>query len=58
MDMGLFRGVLTLVLLVLFIALCVWSFSKRRRTEYDAAARVPLQDDERPPIENSQESQQ
>lgn len=56
MDMGLFRGVVTLVLLVLFIGLCAWSFSKRRRAEYEAAAQLPLREDDRPVSRDQQES--
>ena len=56
MEIGLVRGVITLILLVLFIGLCAFSFSRRRRTEYDAAARMPLMDDERPPARTGEES--
>ena len=56
MEMGLVRGVITVVLLVLFIGLCAFSFSKRRRAEYDAAAQLPLMDDERPPVRAGEES--
>ena len=44
MDMGLFRGLLTLVLMVLFIALVVWAYSKQRKPDFDEAARLPLDD--------------
>ena len=32
-------------LLVLFISLVVWAWSKRRRADFDAAARLPLEDE-------------
>ena len=45
MDIGTFRGIVTAVLLGLFIWLTVWAFSKSRRAAFDAAARLPLEDD-------------
>ena len=38
-------GIATAVLLVLFIAVCVWAFSPRRKRDFDAAARLPLSDE-------------
>ena len=48
MDMGTFRGVLTLVLMLLFIGLVVWAFSRRRRKDFEEAAQLPLEDDRKP----------
>lgn len=42
---GVVSGVVTGLLLVLFVAGCVWAFSPRRRSAFDAAARLPLGDD-------------
>lgn len=47
-DMGLVRGLLTLLLLVAFLGLCAWAWSKRRKPDFDAAARLPLEEDDRP----------
>jgi cytochrome c oxidase cbb3-type subunit 4 len=44
MDIDTFRGLVTGVLLVLFIWLVAWAWSKARRPEFDAAARLPLED--------------
>lgn len=41
---GLARGLITLVLLVLFIAMTLATFSRRRRAAYEEAARMPLED--------------
>jgi cytochrome c oxidase cbb3-type subunit 4 len=49
MDMGTFRGILTAVLMALFVALVFWAYSRRRTTEFEAAARLPLGDDRAPP---------
>lgn len=48
MDLGTFRGIVTLVLLVAFVGLVVWVYSRRRRPDFERAARLPLEDD--PPI--------
>jgi cytochrome c oxidase cbb3-type subunit 4 len=48
MDIGTFRGVLTAVLMVLFIALVIWAYSRRRHEDFEAAARLPLDDDTHP----------
>jgi len=46
MDINVFRGVVTAVLMVLFIALVFWAFSKRRREDFEEAARLPLDENE------------
>lgn len=38
-------GIATAVLLVLFIAVCVWAFSPGRKRDFDAAARLPFSDE-------------
>lgn len=38
-------GLLTLALLVIFIAICVWAWSKRRKSDFEAAARLPLDEE-------------
>ena len=45
MDIGIFRGLLTAVLMLLFIALVFWAYSRRRREDFEAAARLPLDSD-------------
>jgi len=49
MDIGVVRGLLTATLLILFLGVWGWSFSRKRRVEFDAAANLPLEDDSRPP---------
>ena len=41
---GIVRGIITLLLLVLFIALTAATWSRRRSAVYDAAARQPLEE--------------
>ncbi|UHQ20067.1 cbb3-type cytochrome c oxidase subunit 3 [Lysobacter sp. KIS68-7] len=38
-------GIVTALLLVVFLAGWAWAWSPRRRATFDAAARVPLSDD-------------
>lgn len=38
-------GIITAVLLVLFIGGWIWVWRPARRQEFDAAARLPLEDD-------------
>jgi len=40
-----FFGLLTLLLMVLFLGIVVWAFSSKRKKDFDAAARLPLEDD-------------
>ena len=38
-------GIVTAVLLVLFVGGTVWAFSPKRKGDFDAAAQLPLDDD-------------
>jgi cytochrome c oxidase cbb3-type subunit 4 len=48
MDIGTFRGVMTAILMLLFIALVFRTCSKRQQREYDELAQLPLDDDRAP----------
>jgi cytochrome c oxidase cbb3-type subunit 4 len=48
LTMGTVRGLVTAVLLGLFVWLVVWAWSKARRPAFDAAARMPLEDGDAP----------
>jgi cytochrome c oxidase cbb3-type subunit 4 len=41
-------GIITLLLLLLFLAGWGWAWRPARRAEFDAAARMPLEDDREP----------
>jgi cytochrome c oxidase cbb3-type subunit IV len=45
MTLAIFRGVMTGTLLVLFLWLIAWAWSKRRIPDFEAAARTPLEDE-------------
>ena len=38
-------GIVTAILLVSFLAACAWAYSSKRKPEFEAAARVPLEED-------------
>lgn len=46
MDMGTFRGITTLLIMVAFIGVVIWAYSKRRKKDFDEAANLPFADDE------------
>jgi len=45
MDMGTVRGLVTLALMVAFAGLVIRLFGRRRKHDFDAAARLPLEED-------------
>jgi cytochrome c oxidase cbb3-type subunit 4 len=57
MDIGFVRGLITAILLILFIGLWFFSWSKKRSKVYDAASQLPLEDDSRPPTDNKEMEQ-
>ena len=42
-------GLITIALLVLFIGAWVWAWNPRRKAEFDAAARLPLDETSQEP---------
>jgi cytochrome c oxidase cbb3-type subunit IV len=48
MDIGEFRGIVTGILLVSFLWLIAWAWSSKRTTDFEAAAREPLDEDGAP----------
>jgi len=45
MDYGTYRGVYTLILLVLFLVIVYWAYSKNRTKKFDEIANSILEDD-------------
>jgi cytochrome c oxidase cbb3-type subunit 4 len=37
-------GFVTLILLLVFLGVVFWAYSSRRKADFDAAARIPLED--------------
>lgn len=45
MDYGTYRGVYTLILMVLFLVIVYWAYSKTRKNKFDDIAQSILEDD-------------
>jgi cytochrome c oxidase cbb3-type subunit 4 len=45
MSSGTATGVITVVLLALFLYGCFWAWSSRRKADFEEAARLPLEDE-------------
>ncbi|MGM0833232.1 CcoQ/FixQ family Cbb3-type cytochrome c oxidase assembly chaperone [Halomonas qinghailakensis] len=46
MDTGTFRGLITLFLIVAFIGIFIWAYSKRRKPDFEEAANLPFADED------------
>ncbi len=44
--MALLQSVWTLVVMVIFLSVVVWAYSRKRKPEFDEAARLPIDDDD------------
>ncbi|MDV6326950.1 cbb3-type cytochrome c oxidase subunit 3 [Idiomarina sp. PL1-037] len=45
MDYGTWRGVFSLIILAIFIAIVVWAFSRRTKKQFDDAANSIFEDE-------------
>ncbi len=45
MDINDFRGVLTAIIFFAFMGIWVWAWSKRRKSDFEASAALPLEED-------------
>ena len=50
MDLNIVRGIMTAILLMVFIAIVVWAWSAKRKAAFDAAARLPFDEDSEPGV--------
>lgn len=48
MDIGTFRGITTLLILIAFLGVVFWAYSKRRRKDFDEAKNLPFADEDEP----------
>jgi cytochrome c oxidase cbb3-type subunit IV len=42
MDIGTVRGLVTLVIMLAFVAIVIWAYSKRRKADFDEMANLPF----------------
>lgn len=45
MDLPTLRGLATLVLMIAFIGIVIWAWSGKRKSQFQAAANLPLEED-------------
>jgi cytochrome c oxidase cbb3-type subunit 4 len=45
MDVSLIQSYWTLLLLIIFVGIVVWAFVLRRGADFEAAARIPFEDE-------------
>jgi len=45
MDLNVLRGALLIALIIGFAGIFIWAWSKKRKPEFDRAARLPLEED-------------
>lgn len=45
MDLNILRGALLIALIIGFAGMVGWAWSKKRKPEFDEAARLPLEED-------------
>ena len=57
MDIVVFRSVMIVVLMVLFVGLVIWAYGRGRRKDFDEAAQLPLGDDDKPPQRNERKEE-
>jgi cytochrome c oxidase cbb3-type subunit 4 len=46
--MNLMREAVTLISFAAFLGIVIWAWSARRKSQFDAAARIPLEEDDEP----------
>jgi len=42
MSIGTVRGLMTLAMMLAFVAIVIWAYSKRRKAEFDEMAELPF----------------
>lgn len=47
MDVNFIRGAILIGLIVGFLGIWLWAWSKKRKPDFDRAARLPLEEDEK-----------
>ena len=58
MDAGLIGSIVTVIFFLLFVGIVWWAYHKDNRAKYDAAARLPFEEDGRGNQAHSEEKLQ
>jgi len=45
MDINVFRGIILIVLIISFAGLWAWAWNRKRKTAFDEASMLPLEED-------------
>lgn len=56
MDINVFRGLMSVVLLFAFLGLIVWAYSKNQKKSFDEAANLPFADESEDGVPNQDAS--
>lgn len=46
MDLTIIRSIITVLMFVIFIGICFWAWSSKRKKEFDDAANLPFADED------------
>jgi cytochrome c oxidase cbb3-type subunit 4 len=46
MDLNDIRSAVTVLSMLVFVGICAWAWSRRNQADFDAAARLPFQDEQ------------
>lgn len=52
MDFSTFESLRTVVLLIAFLAVVIWAWSRKRKKAFDEAAQLPLAEEKQPNAED------
>lgn len=58
MDLNVLRGALLIALIIGFVGIVIWAWSKKRKPEFDRAARLPLEEDTPDDVSGKQENKE
>ncbi|WP_227367597.1 cbb3-type cytochrome oxidase subunit 3 [Halomonas sp. M20] len=53
MDIGTFRGITALLVMIAFLGVVFWAYSKRRKQDFDEAKNLPFADEDDQKIRDS-----
>ncbi|GAB2914762.1 CcoQ/FixQ family Cbb3-type cytochrome c oxidase assembly chaperone [Rheinheimera gaetbuli] len=56
MEYSTIHSIFTVILFVAFVAFVIWAYSKKRKTDFDQAANLIFDDEQKAPQKNKQES--
>jgi len=46
MDINTLRGLSTILVMIVFVGICLWAFSGKKKQDFNDAADLPFKDDE------------